>query len=199
VSVWVSYTDVAMNVLVVLVLYLFTQSVLGSVTGADLLRVKEEQRVLQELVREMLPPELREDVTPIEDGQLLRYRFADRVLFASGSAQLRQSGQEIMDVMARAFQARIGTFSRIQVEGHTDNLNINTAAFPSNWELSSARATSVVRFLQDRGGLSPELLSATGYSQYQPVDADDASERGRERNRRIEIVIVYTLLEPNAR
>ena len=77
------------------------------------------------------------------------------------------------------------------VEGHTDNVPIRNALkakFPSNWELSTARATSVVRFLQDQGGIDPSKLSATGLSYFRPVAANDTPE-GREQNRRIEIVL----------
>jgi chemotaxis protein MotB len=193
VPVWASYTDVAINVLVVLLFFLLTQSTLSTLTGADLIRIREEQRQLKEAVFQVLPGNLRNDVSVVSDGQLQRYRFADRVLFNSGEAKLRDEGQEILDVMGRAFLSKSGTFSRLQVEGHTDDRRISTREFPSNWELSSARATSVVRFLEDHSHLDPRLLTATGYAQYHPVDPGD-SERARERNRRIEVVVVYTML-----
>lgn len=193
VPVWASYTDVAMNVLVVVLFFLLTQATLSTLTGADLIRIREEQRILKEAVLRMLPEHLRKDVSVVEDGQLLRYRFADRVLFNSGEAKLREEGQEILDVMGRAFLSKRGTFSRLEVEGHTDDRRIATREFPSNWELSSARATSVVRFLEDRSNLDPRLLTATGYAEYHPIDSGK-SERARERNRRIEVVVVYTML-----
>jgi chemotaxis protein MotB len=196
VPVWASYTDVAINVLVVLLLYLFTQATLATLRGADLLRVREEQKKLRDAVFSSVPEQLRSYVTVVEDGQLLRYRFADRVLFTSGSDILMDSGQEILGHMGRAFQAHAGSFSSIQVEGHTDDRPIRTAKFHSNWELSSARATSVVRFLEG-SGIEPTLLSATGYSEYHPVAAND-SESARDRNRRIEVVVVYTTLDPTS-
>ena len=195
VPVWASYTDVAMNVLVVLLFYLFTQAALAMMTSADLIRIRAEQKKLRDAVLESVPAGLRSDVTVVEDGQLLRYRFADRVLFDSGQAILKQSGQEILAAMGRAFRANIGSFSRIQVEGHTDDRPIHTRDFPSNWELSSARSTSVVRFLEDQSALDPKLLSATGYSQYHPVVPNDQGGHGQERNRRIEVVVVYTTLD----
>jgi chemotaxis protein MotB len=81
---------------------------------------------------------------------------------------------------------------RIQVEGHTDNVRIVSSLkkkFPTNWELSTARATEVVRYLQEAGGIAPKLLSATGYSEYQPVAPNDTDE-GKHKNRRIEIVLL---------
>jgi chemotaxis protein MotB len=84
---------------------------------------------------------------------------------------------------------------RIQVEGHTDNVKIFSSGksmYPTNWELSVARATQVVRYLQEQGGLDPKLLSATGYSEYQPVAPNDTDE-GKAKNRRIEIVLLPLL------
>jgi chemotaxis protein MotB len=192
VPVWASYTDVAMNVLVVLLLYLFAQAVYSTITSAQLVRVRQEQKEMEQAVMDALPPELRRDVTVAEDGQLMRYRFADQVLFDSGQARLKPSGEEILSDMARAFSTKVGTYSQIQVEGHTDDRPIHTAQFDSNWELSSERATSVVRFLQDRSNLDPKLMSATGYSQYRPLSPAN-TDRDRQLNRRIEVVLVYTL------
>lgn len=192
VPVWASYTDIAMNVLVVLLLYLFAQAVYSTITSAQLVRVRQEQKEMEQAVMDELPPELRKDVTVAEDGQLMRYRFADRVLFDSGEAKLKPTGEEILSHMARAFSTKVGTYSQIQVEGHTDDLPIHTAEFDSNWELSSERATSVVRFLQDNGNLDPRQMSATGYSQYRPLSQSN-TDRDRQLNRRIEVVLVYTL------
>jgi chemotaxis protein MotB len=80
---------------------------------------------------------------------------------------------------------------RFQVEGHTDNVPIATERFPSNWELSSARALSVVQLLV-RGGVAPESLSGAGYGEFQPVASNDDRE-SRRRNRRIEIVMLPNL------
>jgi len=78
-----------------------------------------------------------------------------------------------------------------QIEGHTDNVPISTSAFPSNWELSSARALSVVRLLI-QGGVASERLSGAGYGEYQPVAPND-DPQSRRRNRRIEIVMLPNL------
>ena len=87
------------------------------------------------------------------------------------------------------------SFDEIQIRGHTDNIPIKTAIFPSNWELSSARATSVVRHFVDECGLQPGnglLLSAQGYSEFDSIH-DNRTTKGRDLNRRIEIVIKYPL------
>jgi chemotaxis protein MotB len=111
------------------------------------------------------------------------------ILFASGSADLGADGRrtlaEVAGVLAE-FQDR-----RFQVEGHTDDRPISTAQFPSNWELSAARALSVVKLLVAQG-VSPENLSGAGYGEYHPVAVNETVE-GRRLNRRIEIVMLPNL------
>lgn len=112
-------------------------------------------------------------------------KLHDKILFASGSATLGREGKEALSKIADAFKNLNGKV--IRVEGHTDNVPIGTDVFPTNWELSTARALAVVRFLQDKG-VDPTRLAAAGYSQYQPVASNDTPE-GRSQNRRIEIVL----------
>ncbi|MGD8279613.1 MAG: OmpA family protein, partial [Gemmatimonadota bacterium] len=111
------------------------------------------------------------------------------ILFPSGSATLNAEGRrtltEVGEVLAEI------TDRTFQVEGHTDDVPISTPQFPSNWELSSARALSVVRLLID-AGVPPENLSGAGYGEYQPVASNDDRE-GRRLNRRIEIVMLPNL------
>ncbi len=110
----------------------------------------------------------------------------DKILFASGSASVGKEGQEALVKIADALKGVRGKI--IRVEGHTDNQPVaKTAPFPSNWELSLARAMAVVRALQD-SGVDPTVLSAAGYGQYQPVAPNDSPEN-RSLNRRIEIVL----------
>ncbi len=111
------------------------------------------------------------------------------ILFSPGSADLGRDGRETLGEIASVlseFDDR--TF---QVEGHTDDDPISTAQFPSNWELSAARALSVVKLLVDRG-VSPDLVSGAGYGEFQPV-ATNATEDGQRLNRRIEIVMLPNL------
>ncbi|HLL52103.1 MAG TPA: OmpA family protein [Myxococcaceae bacterium] len=112
-------------------------------------------------------------------------KLHDKVLFASGSATLGKEGKDALGKIADAFKNLSGKV--IRVEGHTDNLPIASEAFPTNWELSTARALAVVRFLQEKG-VDPTKLAAAGYSQYQPV-AENETPEGRSQNRRIEIVL----------
>jgi len=113
-------------------------------------------------------------------------RFADSVLFDSGRAVLKPGAREILELFAREATAFP---NHIRVEGHTDNRPISTMRFPSNWELSTARATEVVRFLMESDELEATRLSAAGYGEYRPVATNDTRE-GRALNRRVDLVIL---------
>jgi chemotaxis protein MotB len=115
----------------------------------------------------------------------LTVRMAEKVLFASGSAVIGAEGKKALAQVAEAFKTVSGRI--IRVEGHTDNVPIRTERFPSNWELSSARAIAVVRYLQEQG-VDPGLLGAAGYAEFQPMAPNDSVE-GRAQNRRIEITL----------
>ena len=128
----------------------------------------------------------REDIRIVGD----RFVFQSELLFASGSASLGPSGREQMRALARTLRDISRNIPEeinwvLRVDGHTDKAPISTAEFPSNWELSTARAISVVRFLQSQG-IPPERLAATGFGEYQPLDAANSPEAYR-RNRRIEM------------
>ncbi len=113
--------------------------------------------------------------------------FVDSVLFDSGKAELRSQSHGTLEKVASVCR-RIVADREIGVEGHTDNQPIKYSGWKSNWELSSARATSVLHYLV-KGGISPERLSATGYGQYRPVETNKTAV-GRQKNRRVEIVIL---------
>jgi chemotaxis protein MotB len=119
----------------------------------------------------------------------LTINMVDRVLFDSGQAQVKLAGlkvlKQVSDILKKVAD------KQIRIEGHTDNVQIGVKLrerFPTNWELSTARATSVVRFLIEEGGVLRENLSAVGYADTRPVASND-TEDGRTANRRIEIVL----------
>lgn len=119
----------------------------------------------------------------------LTINMVDRVLFDSGQAQVKPAGLKVLKQVSDVL--RTVTDKQIRIEGHTDNVPIGSkikARFPTNWELSTARATSVVRYLIEQGGVNRGYLSAIGYADNRPVVAND-SEEGRQANRRIEIVL----------
>ncbi len=120
----------------------------------------------------------------------LSVNLLDEILFDSGSAVVKPQGREVLDQVGEALKG-VGD-KAIVIEGHTDNLAISgelAKRFPTNWELSTARATSVVRYLQEAAGIPPERLSAVGFGPYRPLESNDTPE-GRARNRRIEIKLV---------
>ncbi len=123
------------------------------------------------------------------EGQL-SVNLLNKILFDSGKTEIKKAGQKVLrnlgDVLNKFPE------KALQIEGHTDNVQISSRLidkFPSNWELSTARATSIVHFLQDKIGLSGDRLVAAGYSEYRPVAGNDDAE-GRAQNRRIQILLV---------
>jgi chemotaxis protein MotB len=119
-----------------------------------------------------------------------RFVFQSEVLFASGSAELASEGQRQLAQLAKTLLDISRDIPQevdwiMRVDGHTDDVPINTTEFRSNWELSVTRALSVVRFLITQG-ITPERLAATGFGEYQPIDPAQTSE-ARGRNRRIEL------------
>lgn len=130
-----------------------------------------------------------QDIEIVEMEDTLKVVFIDKILFDSGSVEINQKGKKLLRVVAESLREHRD--ENILVEGHTDNMPLGPSLkqrFPSNWELSAARAASVVRFLQKEGGLQPERLSARGHSFYRPI-ASNENKEGRSQNRRIEIIL----------
>lgn len=125
----------------------------------------------------------------IESEDKLKVIFVDKILFDSGSAEINPKGKEVLLAMAKSLQESEN--QNILVEGHTDNVPLAAGMlkrFPSNWELSTARASAVAHFFEREGGIQPQKISACGYSFYRPV-ASNNSPQGRRQNRRIEIIL----------
>lgn len=124
----------------------------------------------------------------IDAGRIV-INLPNNVLFDSASANLNTDGQDALTQIGDALKQ----FSdrRFQIEGHSDNVPIKSARFPSNWELSTARALSVVHLLTEMG-VTPENISAAGFGEFRPR-ADNETEEGRKLNRRIEIVMLPNL------
>jgi chemotaxis protein MotB len=124
-------------------------------------------------------------ITSIEPRGLVIRVLTDDLLFASGQATLDVRADGLLGEIAQLLN--VDETHPIAVEGNTDNVPIHSSLFPSNWQLSTARASTVVQFLIERG-VSPRRLSAIGYADQHPL-ASDASAAGRARNRRVEIVM----------
>lgn len=130
------------------------------------------------------------DVTISQLQGKLTVSILDRVLFDSGEAQLRPEGEVVLRKVA-VFLTQHPRL-KVHVIGHTDNVPIRAAArsrFPSNWELSSARANAAVRFMSEQAGVDPRRLGSLGYGEFRPV-ADNSTPEGRARNRRIAITVL---------
>jgi len=111
---------------------------------------------------------------------------ADTVLFDLGVAEISPEAFPLLSKIASVISK---TSSPIRIEGHTDNLPIHTEEFPSNWELSTARAVNVLRYFVEKEKIPPERLSAVGYGEFRPLFPNDTPEH-RARNRRVEIIFV---------
>ncbi len=113
-------------------------------------------------------------------------RISEHVFFNSGEASIRSEMLSVLNIIAQSLK-KIDNL--IRIEGHTDNVPINTFRYPSNWELSTARATTIVRYLLDEFDYSPDQLSASGYAEFRPV-APNGTPEGRLQNRRVDFVIL---------
>lgn len=112
----------------------------------------------------------------------------DEVLFDLGKAALRPEGRDVLDGLARSLR---DLPNQLIVEGHTDDRPITGGPFATNWELSTARATTVLRYLLDTHGIAANRVSASGYAEQKPIVPNDSNEN-RDRNRRVEIIVVST-------
>ncbi len=133
-----------------------------------------------------------------EYQNMMTVELAEQLFFATGSATLKGEGKEVLQDIGEALKDKEYEGKIIRVVGHTDNVPIATSMFPSNWDLSVARAASVVRYLQEVG-IPPERMIAAGRGEYSPVATNDTPE-GRMENRRIEIMMIdKTLAEEMAK
>ena len=152
-------------------------------------RLAEVQSTYDELVGKLEQEIERGEVRISELKGKLTVNVVDKILFDSGKAALKTAGIKVLQQIGDILNSAVD--KNIQVEGHTDNVPISgglAAKYPSNWELSTARATTVLHFLQDKVGVSGERLSAVGYGEYQPISSN-ATAKGRAENRRIQIVL----------
>ncbi len=147
-------------------------------------KIEEAANKIRDIIAER---GLADKISVIEEKDFLLVRLESEVLFQSGSADVLEAGHEMLSSMTDVLNLLEN--KDILVQGHTDNIPIQTAAFPSNWELSTARATNVVRFMIDKMGMDPARVTATGNGEFRPV-ADNAGAEGRQKNRRIDIRIL---------
>jgi chemotaxis protein MotB len=142
---------------------------------------------LQHELEATLAPEIsRKEISIAREADGLVISLREAGFFESGSAQMKQASEATFDRIAESLRKRK---CRIRIEGHTDNIPIHNAKFSSNWELSTSRATEIVRLLIVRDGFEARHLSAAGYAEYHPAASNNSAE-GRGQNRRVDIVVL---------
>lgn len=151
--------------------------------------VAEMKKTYDSLIGEMNEEIKKGEISVTQLKDKLSVNLVEKILFDSGSADIKKDGKKVIDRVAEILKKVAD--KQIRVEGFTDNVPISSRLekkFASNWELSTARATTVARYLQDKG-IDPKVLGACGYSEYRPIASND-TEEGRANNRRIEIALI---------
>ena len=158
----------------------------GVLPGGGSMRERETiQRKLQGALYQDLQSGL---VTLSQDERGVVVHLAEELLYSSGSATLKNTSMGSLDLLASVLRTLP---NEIRVEGHTDNVPINTAMFPSNWHLSVGRAMNAGEYLMKRHGIDPAKVTIVGFSEYKPL-VPNSSPENRAKNRRVDIVIVST-------
>lgn len=137
------------------------------------------QTALKELERE-------KKLSMIVDEQKITIRITESSLFEGASDELLPEAAPVLDEIGMVLKDLPNS---IRVEGHTDNIPVNTVRFPSNWDLSSSRAVKILKFFHERLHYDPTKLSAVGYGEYRPIDSNE-TPAGRAKNRRVDILIL---------
>lgn len=152
-------------------------------------KVQQASKTYEAMLEKMKSEVAQGQVTITELKGKLTVNMVDAILFDSGESAVKKQGQQVLEKLVEVLKDVKGKV--IRVEGHTDNVQIHgnlAKRYPTNWELSAARATNVTRYLQ-KAGIDPSMLSTAAYGEYRPVAPNDTRE-GRAKNRRIEIVLV---------
>jgi len=145
----------------------------------------DELTQISDLVNEKFSQLINDQMIKVSSNELwLQIELNDSILFSSGGVDISPKAQVIFTEIANILK---NYENPIQVEGFTDNVPIKNARYPTNWELSSARATEIVKFLAEKN-IAPERLAAVGYGEFQPVASND-TEAGRTQNRRVAIMV----------
>jgi len=191
ISVWPLMVDVLSSILIIFIIFNFLDNILNPQKIEQVIVSIKRDTFVQKFDEEFVIEREKNQISRDGKFDYLKITFSDRVLFASGDYRLGKNGKEILKKLAKLItnENEIKNMSNIQVEGHTDDLPLNKTTYPrDNWELSTARALSVVNYLSARPqNLPNRLFSANGYSSNVTIDKND-----RSKNRRIEVKIFYS-------
>ncbi|MFH1310649.1 MAG: OmpA family protein [Candidatus Omnitrophota bacterium] len=147
-------------------------------------RFKEVESILERRFHE----QIKDKTMSLEmDDRGLVIILSDNILFDSGKAEVKKEAYPVLNNVVKVVKTKVPD-KNIGISGHTDNVSIKQSKWPTNWELSTARATNVLHYLESQG-ISSSKLSATGYGKHRPV-ASNSTKEGQARNRRVEIVIL---------
>jgi chemotaxis protein MotB len=162
----------------------------GEISSAKELELANIKSTYETLVKEMQNEIEQGDIKITQAVDRLSVNLVEKILFDSGKAEIKPEGLKILKRVGDILKGV--SDKQIRIEGHTDNVPIGAKIrqkYPTNWELSTTRASNVVRYLQDTVGVDPKMLFAAGFSEYRPV-ALNKTEEGKAQNRRIEIVLL---------
>lgn len=162
----------------------------GEISAEKEKELAKVKNTYETLVTEMKKEIEKGDIKITQAVDRLSVNLVEKILFDSGKAEIKPDGLKILKRVGDILKGI--TDKQIRVEGHTDNVRVSAKLrqkYPTNWELSTARANNVVKYLQEKVGIDPKMLSAAGFSEYKPV-ADNAIAEGRAQNRRIEIALL---------
>ena len=197
-NVWPALSDTVLAFLLTVILlltFVIANSIRIEQEGGGPEPYKQDQRAVTKIVSEI--DSTRGKIKTKTFGNAQEITLGNEVLFASGSAKLSEDGKQLMGALVdKIAEADLSTLREIVVKGHTDAVPVVDGRFPTNWELSTARASRVVRALirseEGKQRIDPNEINlvASGYSKYQPVDPNDLAE-----NRRIELRLIYASAE----
>lgn len=154
------------------------------IRSADMIFEDEKRRLAERISRAVGGPEGIMDAKVIKEG--VSVTIGEGLLFKTGMAEIEKRNKPALEALSSILKK---TVCQIRVEGHTDDVPISSRRFPSNWELSVARAVNVVKYFISEGGILPERLSAAGYADSRPL-LPNVSDHNREINRRVEVILV---------
>jgi len=151
----------------------------------------DELTQISDLVNQKFAQLINDKMIKVSSNELwLQIELNDSILFPSGGVETSEQAQAIFTEIAEILKSYSNP---IQIEGFTDNIPIKNSRYPTNWELSSARATEIVKFLASKG-VAPERLAAVGYGEFQPIASND-TDAGRAQNRRVAVMVAKRKME----